>query len=162
MGNRGKNENSLKNLKSFTTSEVGREMGKKGGIASAEAKRKKKALKECLKNKFFAKMPEDYHLVFLDGNENNYDVSNLYCVNNETHRLMKRNKWYSNNREITLSAIKLCELTGLTQKGKDADQRIEFAKNEFKKEIVFLKEKYSFLKNDFPKVFQAIGDVLEG
>lgn len=162
QGNRGKNENSLKNLKSYTTSEAGRLAGKKGGKASAEAKRKKKALKECLKNMFFGEMPKNYHLVFLDGNENNYDIQNLYCVSQETHRLMRRNKWYSNNKNVTLSAIKLCELTNLTQKGKDADQRIEFVKNEFRKEVAFLKEKYSFLEVHFPLFFKAMDEMTGG
>lgn len=41
------NENSLKNLKSFNK-DTAKVCGRKGGIASVEAKRKKKSLRECV------------------------------------------------------------------------------------------------------------------
>lgn len=41
------NENSLKNLKPYSA-ESARVNGRKGGIASVEAKRKKKSLRECV------------------------------------------------------------------------------------------------------------------
>ena len=55
-------------------------------------------------------IPEGYFVIFLDNNQMNFDISNLYCVNRKIHVIMSKNKWYTNNKENTLTAIKWCEL----------------------------------------------------
>lgn len=49
-------------------------------------------------------------VVFLDCNRNNFEISNLYCTNRKVTLMMRRNNWFSENPEITLAAIKCCEL----------------------------------------------------
>lgn len=49
-------------------------------------------------------------IVFIDNNKNNLDTNNLYSVSRKTHATMCANGWYSENPEITLTAIKWCEL----------------------------------------------------
>ena len=58
----------------------------------------------------YGKIPEGYFVIFLDNNQMNFDISNLYCVNRKIHAIMSKNKWYTNNKENTLTAIKWCEL----------------------------------------------------
>lgn len=56
------------------------------------------------------KIPKDSIVVFLDGDRSNFDLNNLYCTNKKTTTAMIRNNWFSSNWEITLTAIKWCEL----------------------------------------------------
>lgn len=56
------------------------------------------------------KMPPDGMIVFLDKNIYNFDPENLYCINKKIHAIMCKNRWYSENPELTLTAIKWCEL----------------------------------------------------
>lgn len=56
------------------------------------------------------KIPEGYLLVALDGNRNNFDPDNFYAVPRRIGMILGANKWFSNNRELTLTAIKWCEL----------------------------------------------------
>ena len=54
--------------------------------------------------------PDDYTIVFLDRNKQNFDTNNLYAVKKKTLREMAKNSWWSTNPEFTLAAIKWCEL----------------------------------------------------
>ena len=56
------------------------------------------------------KVPKNKYVIFLDKNRNNYAIDNLYCIDRKISVLMAKNQWYTNNRENTLTAIKLCEL----------------------------------------------------
>lgn len=58
----------------------------------------------------FGKVSEDKMIVFLDGNIQNIDISNLYCIDRKISAVMASNRWYSKNAEFTLTAIKWCEL----------------------------------------------------
>lgn len=49
-------------------------------------------------------------ICFLDGNQENYDIDNLYCINRQISQMMSTNNWWTKSREHTLTAIKLCEL----------------------------------------------------
>lgn len=55
-------------------------------------------------------IPDGHSVVFLDGNTNNWEKSNLYHISNATRMKMLRRNWFSDNAEHTLSAIKICEL----------------------------------------------------
>lgn len=54
--------------------------------------------------------PEGYTIVFLDRNKQNCDIENLYAVSNKVLREMSKKSWWSENPELTLAAIKWCEL----------------------------------------------------
>lgn len=56
------------------------------------------------------KIPKDHQVVFLDGNRHNFELSNLYCIPVQYMLMMNRNHWFTTNRNLTLTAIKLCEL----------------------------------------------------
>ena len=47
---------------------------------------------------------------FLDGNTANFDIDNLYCIDRKISAIMSKNRWWTNDREHTLTAIKWCEL----------------------------------------------------
>ena len=47
---------------------------------------------------------------FLDGNCKNFDIDNLYCIDRKISVIMSANRWWTSNREHTLTAIKWCEL----------------------------------------------------
>ena len=56
------------------------------------------------------KIPKNGIVVFLDGDKTNFNLSNLYCTDKKVTTVMIRNKWFSTNPEITLTAIKWSEL----------------------------------------------------
>ena len=47
---------------------------------------------------------------FLDGNTDNFDIDNLYCIDRKIAAIMSSNQWWTKDREHTLTAIKWCEL----------------------------------------------------
>lgn len=55
-------------------------------------------------------IPRGGIIIFLDGDRSNFSLDNLYCTNKKTTTAMIRNKWFSENPDITLTAIKWCEL----------------------------------------------------
>jgi len=71
------------------------------------------------------KVPKNKYVIFLDGNRNNYLIENLYCINRKISVLMAKNQWYTNNRENTLTAIKLCELQLLLKNQKNNTEEVE-------------------------------------
>lgn len=58
----------------------------------------------------YGKLPEDYSVVFLDGNNRNFDLSNLVAVPRKYVVYMNSNKLRSENPEITKTSIMWCEL----------------------------------------------------
>lgn len=58
----------------------------------------------------YGTLPEGKTIIFLDRNHENCDIDNLYAVDGRTLREMSKKKWWSKNRELTLAAIKWCEL----------------------------------------------------
>lgn len=55
-------------------------------------------------------VPKGWIVIFLDNNNRNFDPDNLYAVPRSIHARMCNNQWYTDSREHTLTAIKLCEL----------------------------------------------------
>lgn len=53
---------------------------------------------------------DDEVIIFLDMDRTNFDIENLYCIPKKIMRVMNLNKWFTNSREHTLTAIKWCEL----------------------------------------------------
>ena len=58
----------------------------------------------------YGSVPKNAQIVFLDGDKTNFDLNNLYCVDTKVMAVMNRNKWFTDKRENTLTAIKWCEL----------------------------------------------------
>lgn len=47
---------------------------------------------------------------FLDGNPENFDLDNLYAIDRKISAVMAHNRWWTDSKEHTLTAIKWCEL----------------------------------------------------
>ena len=47
---------------------------------------------------------------FLDKNPQNFALDNLYPIDRKTSAIMSKNRWWSENPELTLAAIKWCAL----------------------------------------------------
>ena len=67
------------------------------------------------------KIPKGHMIVFLDKNRKNCDVGNLYCTTRAINFMMAKNKWYSSNPELTLAALKWCELFYAMKGEKDGE-----------------------------------------
>lgn len=59
---------------------------------------------------YYGEVPEGHMIVFLDSNNKNLDINNLYCIDRKILAVMNSNKWFTTSREHTLTAIKWCEL----------------------------------------------------
>ena len=55
-------------------------------------------------------IPPNHQIIFLNHDRSDFRDENLYCVSPAVNAIMVRNKWYSTERDVTLTAIKLCEL----------------------------------------------------
>lgn len=58
----------------------------------------------------FGEIPANCMVVFLNRDTTDYSLENLYCIDRKILARMNQNHWFTNNRENTLTAIKLCEL----------------------------------------------------
>lgn len=58
----------------------------------------------------YGEVPDGKMVIFLDGNRENLDINNLYCIDQRISAIMAKNRWYTNSREHTITAIKWCEL----------------------------------------------------
>lgn len=55
-------------------------------------------------------IPKDCCIVCLDGDQMNCDIENLYCMPIRFRPIMSKNKWWFSDANMTLAAIKWCEL----------------------------------------------------
>lgn len=58
----------------------------------------------------YGEIPKGNRIVFLDGNQSNFDIENLYMVSDKVGMVMITNNWFTNSKEHNLTAIKWCEL----------------------------------------------------
>lgn len=58
----------------------------------------------------YGKIDDKKIIIFLDGNRLNFEIENLYCIDRKINAVMNQNKWFTSDRELTLTAIKWCEL----------------------------------------------------
>lgn len=58
----------------------------------------------------YGECPDGHMICFLDGDRTNLELDNLYCINRKISAIMSRNKWWAKDKELTLTAIKWCEL----------------------------------------------------
>ena len=66
--------------------------------------------KRYIYEQHFGMIPENYGVIHLDGNKENFDPENLYAVSRRVNILMSANNWWSEDPILTLTAIKWCEL----------------------------------------------------
>lgn len=55
-------------------------------------------------------VPKGHMLIFLDKNPRNCEIDNLYCTTRKINFMLGKNGWHFEDREMTLAAIKWCEL----------------------------------------------------
>ena len=58
----------------------------------------------------YGPIPKGYMIVSLVNDKNNFEPQNLYATTRGVNMMMCQNKWYTESRENTLTAIKYCEL----------------------------------------------------
>ena len=58
----------------------------------------------------YGKVDKDKMVIFLDCNKDNFDIHNLYCIDRRISMVLASNKWYTEDAELTLTAIKWAEL----------------------------------------------------
>lgn len=58
----------------------------------------------------YGEIPKDYCIIVLDGDPMNCDIENLYCMQTRFRPILAKNKWWFGNAELTLTAIRWCEL----------------------------------------------------
>lgn len=56
------------------------------------------------------RLPDGCMVIFLNRDKTDFSPENLYCVSRKVHAVMCSNGWYSEHPELTLAAIKWCEL----------------------------------------------------
>ena len=55
-------------------------------------------------------IPDGYLLIHLDMDARNCEIGNLYLISRKVNFMMAKNGWYQRDKELTLTAIKWCEL----------------------------------------------------
>lgn len=55
-------------------------------------------------------LPKGYIVIFLNQNKTDFSKDNLYAISRQINAVMCSNKWFTESREHTLTAIKWCEL----------------------------------------------------
>lgn len=63
----------------------------------------------------YGEIPKGYKVVFLNSDTLDCRIENLYLVHDAVHMMMIKNGWYSDNAELTKTAIMCCELERLTK-----------------------------------------------
>lgn len=59
-------------------------------------------------------IPNGWSVIFLNGDNTDCRLENLYAIGPDVMVLMARNQWFSLNPDVTMTAIKLCELARLS------------------------------------------------
>lgn len=72
---------------------------------------------------YYGEIPKGHMVVFLDQNPDNYDINNLYCISRKILVRMNQNRWFTTDREHTLTAIKWCELFLVLKERKNNGQQ---------------------------------------
>jgi hypothetical protein len=55
-------------------------------------------------------IPDNHRIIHLDGDHENFNIDNLYCIPARYVGGLNKKKWLNKSKEITLAAIKWCEL----------------------------------------------------
>ena len=68
--------------------------------------------------KAYGQIPDDHMVIHLDGDHMNCDLSNLACIPTKYRPLLNKNHWLGNSKDVTLTAVKWCELFYATKEMK--------------------------------------------
>lgn len=68
--------------------------------------------------KKYNKIPKGYNIIFLDKNKNNLDISNLKIIRTAEDLIMKQNKLFSYNKELTETGTIIANVISETRKRK--------------------------------------------
>jgi hypothetical protein len=63
-----------------------------------------------LYEKYIAKIPKGYEVIFLDGNKDNFELSNLALISNKEHGLMSKYKIFFKDKDLNETSIILAKL----------------------------------------------------
>lgn len=66
--------------------------------------------------KEYGKIPEGYNVIFLDGNKQNIDISNLKLISKEEDLIMNKNKLFSTDKDITKTGSIIANVIYKTRK----------------------------------------------
>lgn len=58
----------------------------------------------------YGHLEKGYFVCFLDGDNTNFDIDNLYAINRKISATMSKSQWWSSDRDLTLAGIKYWEL----------------------------------------------------
>ena len=75
-----------------------------------------KAKHRYLYEKVKGPIPKGYNLIFLDGNKQNLDLSNLKLISKSENLIMNRNKLYAPNKELTESGVLIARVINKVNK----------------------------------------------
>lgn len=67
--------------------------------------------------KHCGEIPSGNVVIHLDGDLDNFDIDNLYCIDRKISALFAKNDWWKLDRETKLTAIKWCELNFALKRG---------------------------------------------
>lgn len=115
-----------KMLQSRKTKKIGDEIVKNGTpyiITSVDYElphdKRRTPKRRVVWEKYNGEIPKDCCIINLDGDPMNCDISNLYCLQKKYVPLIGKNQWWFGNAELTLTAIKWCELQGAIKSALD-------------------------------------------
>ncbi|MCI8346605.1 MAG: HNH endonuclease [Bacilli bacterium] len=64
----------------------------------------------------FGKIPDGYNVIFLDGNKQNFELSNLKLVTKSEDLIMNKNKLFTKNKDLTSVGLNIAKVIDKTQK----------------------------------------------
>ena len=67
--------------------------------------------------KYYGEIPNGHMIIHLDGDLENFDIDNLYCISRKISGLFAQNDWWKLDKETKLAAIKWCELNLALKEG---------------------------------------------
>lgn len=67
-------------------------------------------LQQYIWEKEFGPVPKDHFVIFLDGNAENFDISNLAVINRSISAQMAKNRFYTEHTEVTRAGLLCVEL----------------------------------------------------
>lgn len=69
----------------------------------------------------YGKIPKGCIIIHLDGNTENFDIKNLYCISRKVAGIFAQNNWWKLQKDLKILAIKWCELNFRLQTNQKAN-----------------------------------------
>lgn len=85
---------------------IGTESTRSDGMTKIKIGNKKWIYKQrYVYEKYYGKLPDNYMVVFLDGDRTNYDIDNLMAVKKSEYNYVKNKELLSKNKELNKTAL---------------------------------------------------------